>query len=198
MGGYAEAEARFKDLMARARGGDADAARQLYEDFAPHVLRVVRRKLSRQLRRVFDSVDFTQEVWASAFKVLSQHDFANPGAFAEFLTRLAEGRVAEAARQYLQTQKYDLTRQQSLDDATVTKEEDLIAKQATPFESAQVKEQWELYLQSLSPRRRDVAELLAEGNRPPEVARALGVSVKTVRRILRLLAQKFRSLFGTE
>src|SRR5947209_4816813 len=47
----------FKNLMRRVQEGSEDAARELLDRYGEHILRVVRRKLSRQLRSKFDSVD---------------------------------------------------------------------------------------------------------------------------------------------
>src|SRR5437870_4945509 len=40
----------FKNLMQRVRDGSEDAARELLDRYGEHILRVVRRKLSRELR----------------------------------------------------------------------------------------------------------------------------------------------------
>ena len=56
---------RICQLMRSVREGSEDAARMLFDRYAPHIRRVVRRKLHQKLRPQFDSVDFVQDVWAS-------------------------------------------------------------------------------------------------------------------------------------
>ena len=61
----------FGLLLEQAQSGSQDAMCQLIERYAPYIVRVVRRKLSRAIRSKFDSLDFVQAVselltWAEA------------------------------------------------------------------------------------------------------------------------------------
>ena len=62
----ADAEsAAFEELWRAVRAGKSIVYRQLVQDCTPYLLEVVRRRLDRRLRPRFDSIDFTQAVWAS-------------------------------------------------------------------------------------------------------------------------------------
>jgi DNA-directed RNA polymerase specialized sigma24 family protein len=108
----------FQSLIQRARAGDEAAAEDLVRLYGEYVLRVVRRRLSRQpiLRRVIDSTDCTQDVWLKLFTDWIHHrTFPTPEQFVAFLVRAAESSVAGRQRQYLQAAKRDLRRDQAFD-----------------------------------------------------------------------------------
>jgi len=64
-------EAGLQQLLERACGGDRDAAGQLITEFEPEVRRFVRFRLaSAGLRRIVDSVDIAQSVFARFFVFL--------------------------------------------------------------------------------------------------------------------------------
>src|SRR5688572_561220 len=108
----------FEELLARAHSGDNEALGQLFELYSDPVRRVVRRMLRSRLRRRYDSADFVQSVWASFVQLpLSNYTFTTPDDLVAFLARIAYNKVAETTRQRLGTQKHDMRRETSLDDA---------------------------------------------------------------------------------
>ena len=62
-----EAPSDFLDLIARARDGDEQAATAIVEKYGPIALRVVRRHLAPETRRLLDSGDLMQSLWRSFF-----------------------------------------------------------------------------------------------------------------------------------
>src|SRR5262245_48951943 len=62
-------QGRFRDLMRQVNEGSDDAIRELVQVYGPHILRVVRMRLSKHLRSKFDSADFVQSVWAAFFAI---------------------------------------------------------------------------------------------------------------------------------
>ena len=94
-----EEQEEFANLMQRLRNGSEEAARELLDRFGSYILRVVRRRLSRELRSKYDSVDFVQAVWASFFAEDSQdRRFDHPDALIAFLATLAQNKVIDAVR----------------------------------------------------------------------------------------------------
>ncbi|HMF35814.1 MAG TPA: ECF-type sigma factor, partial [Isosphaeraceae bacterium] len=57
----------IRELLARIKNGDEEAARELLNRYESKVRLVVRRQLPRLLRPRFDSIDFLQSVWGSFF-----------------------------------------------------------------------------------------------------------------------------------
>ncbi len=184
-------EEQFRDLMRRAKDGCEDAIRALAERYGTVLLHAVRRKLRPELRRQFDSTDFVQEVWASFFRrALDQHDFDRPEQLVAFLVSVARNKVAEANRQRLERQKYDLRRERRLGSLSAGAEVEPAAQQPTPEEGATARDEWRRWLSALPEECRPVLRLIREGYTHREIAARLCVRERTVGRILTHLARQ--------
>jgi RNA polymerase sigma-70 factor (ECF subfamily) len=185
----AEGQDAFTRLMEQIRAGSQDAARELVEQYGPHILRVVRRKLSQRLRTKFDSDDFVQAVWASFFAVGPSHyNFDRPEALIAFLVSLARNKVIDELRQRFQTEKHDINRERSLDGSAAFAAEAMPALQPTPSQIASAKEIWERLLDRVPPTHQRILALLQEGHTVQEVAVGLGVHPRTVYRLIQRAA----------
>jgi RNA polymerase sigma-70 factor (ECF subfamily) len=186
-----ESREEFTDLMRRLRDGSEDAARELLDRYGEHILRVVRRKLSRELRSKFDSVDFVQAVWASFFAGVPRRRFDRPEALMAFLVALAQNKVIDAVRQRMQTQKYNVNRERPLLDGSVAAEgAGLAARQPTPSQEAVANDEWRRLLAELPDRYHRMLVLLREGHTQKDIARELNVNEKTIRRVLEKLNEE--------
>jgi RNA polymerase sigma factor (sigma-70 family) len=187
-----ESREEFADLMSRLSGGSEDAARELLDRYGEHILRVVRRKLSRELRSKFDSVDFVQAVWASFFAgAPRQRRFDHPQALMAFLVTLAQNKVVDAVRQRMQTKKYDVNRERPLEDGSVAAAQGgLAARQPTPSQEAVANDEWRRLLAELPDRYHRMLVLLREGHTQKDIARELNVNEKTIRRVLEKLNEE--------
>ncbi|HEX5273512.1 MAG TPA: sigma-70 family RNA polymerase sigma factor [Gemmataceae bacterium] len=186
-----ETRDEFADLMRRLREGSDDAARELLDRYGEHILRVVRRKLSRELRSKFDSVDFVQAVWASFFAGgPPQRRFDHPQALMAFLVTLAQNKVIDAVRQRMQTQKYNINRERRLEDSVTGESGDLPARQPTPSQEAVANDEWRRLLGELPDRYRRMLVLLRDGHTQKDIARELNVNEKTIRRVLEKLNEE--------
>jgi RNA polymerase sigma factor (sigma-70 family) len=179
----------FSSLLEQARAGNADAQRRLVEQFGPTVLGVVRRRLNTRLRPLFDSADFTQNAWFEFFtKVLPHRTFASRFDLSAFLSVLARHTVDASNRKYLERQKHDLRRQQSLPS------EDAADALADPGPSPDeiVAEDEAVYrlLQRLRPGERAVLHAMIAGDTHGDVAKQLGVDERTVARMVRRIVMK--------
>src|SRR5438552_17620213 len=95
----AEEQASFADLMRRIQEGSEEAARQLVQQYGPHIFLVVRRRLPEKLRPRFDSADFVQSVWASFFANRAELGrFQNAENLIAFLVVLAQNKVIDETR----------------------------------------------------------------------------------------------------
>jgi RNA polymerase sigma factor (sigma-70 family) len=181
----------FARLMARVSTGSRAAASELVERYGAHVLRIVRRRLNQRLRSKFDSSDFVQAVWASLFALpLDRFNFERSDDLVGFLIRLANNKVVEVVRQRLMTQKYDVNRERSLDDVRGREAATLYARQPTPAEIAIAREEWERLLAGQPACYQQILVGLRDGETQHEVAQKVGVSERTVRRVVRKLTRK--------
>ncbi len=192
----ADPREEFRDLMRRVREGDEQAARALYDRYAGHIVRVVRRRLQPPLRARFDSSDFVQSVWAAFFgRAAKRHHFDGPEALVAFLARVTVGKVAGAYRRDVRAARRACTRERSLDAATAGPgatglEGCLAAPGPTPSQEAVAREHWERLLAGQPPRVRRILALRREGHTHEEIARQLNLSTKSVQRLLRRLQPK--------
>jgi RNA polymerase sigma-70 factor (ECF subfamily) len=174
----------FAELMHRLRGGSEEAARELLDRYGQHILRVVRRKLSRELRSKFDSVDFVQAVWASFFAdVPRRQGIDHPKALLAFLVTLAQNKVVDAVRQRMQTNRYSVNRERALDPT-------LAAREPSPSQVAIANDEWRHLLADLPDHYQRMLVLLREGHSQKDIAREIGVNEKTVRRVLEKLNEE--------
>jgi RNA polymerase sigma factor (sigma-70 family) len=186
----------FLDLMQRVQEGEAHAARELYECYGQHVLRVIRRRLRQPLRTRFDSSDFAQAVWTSFFAdaVRACH-FDSPQALVAYLEQMAYYKVNEAYRRGILAAKRDGTRERSLDEPPPSEDGGppkayLAAACPTPSQEAVAQERWEHLMRGQPAAVRRILTLRREGHTYEEIAQILQTTPKTVQRLIRRLLRE--------
>jgi RNA polymerase sigma-70 factor (ECF subfamily) len=93
----ADEEPSFTEFIRRVRGGDEQAARELVRRYEPAIRRAVRVRLrDRRLRRLIESVDICQSVFASFFvrTALGQYDLQSPDQLLRLLATIARNKLA--------------------------------------------------------------------------------------------------------
>lgn len=179
----------FQRLLQQAAGRSAEAIQQLIECYTPHILRAVRRKLHRAIRSKFDSIDFTQAVWASFFTGMDQGvQFQRPEDLVGYLATMARHKVIEELRRHLETDKYDVHRERSLDDPTSSEVENLADPGPSPSEVMACHETWSQLTEGFPAHYRQVLELRRAGHTHAQIAEQVGIHRKTVCRIIHLCA----------
>lgn len=185
-----DGDQNLQDVLRRLRAGDPAAAVELCRRYGPHLRVVVRRRLDPRLRPRFDSLDFTQEVWASFFALApDRYAFDSPAALVGFLARMAHNKVVEEVRRQTRTRKHDITREVPLDHCGWGCEVALDRPSDSPSEQAVAAEQWEQLLDGVPPAHRVVVEQLREGYTYEEIGRRTGISTRSVKRIVRRLKE---------
>ncbi len=175
----------FRALMQKVATGSEEAAQELFRDYGPYLLHAIRRRLSKQIRSKFDSMDFAQDVWASFFaEVPEKRSFDSPEKLVAFLTKLARNKVLDAVRQRLKTDKRDVRKEQSLDDSTRFDKDRLDDGQPTPSQVLMTQEEWAEFLRKQPLVYRRIFILLREGKTQYEIAEELDIHLKTVNRIV--------------
>ncbi|HEY7310238.1 MAG TPA: sigma-70 family RNA polymerase sigma factor [Gemmataceae bacterium] len=179
----------FAQLMDRVRTGCPEAARELFERYGKEIQLVVRKRLNRRLRTQFDSLDFTQDAWASFFDISPEkYTFRTPKELVGFLTRIACHKVIDEYRRRQRTVKHNRHEvhafSQRTDGAGLVEP---AARQPTPSQVAVAEEQWDQLLQDKPPQVRRALEMLRAGHSHREVAECLGVPTKLIQRLLQNL-----------
>jgi RNA polymerase sigma factor (sigma-70 family) len=183
-----ERDTEFRRMLEQVQNGSQDDAWKLIELYGPHILRVVRRSLNRQLRSKFDSLDFVQVVWASFFKRRDEIlRFEKPDDLIGFLAGMAKNKVLMETRRRLYTEKYNLEKEQMLDGQTTEEEfaEARSLRHETPSQIAVAREQWNRLLESQPPKYQQIVELRFKGATFEEIAESLQIHERTARRIMK-------------
>jgi RNA polymerase sigma factor (sigma-70 family) len=171
----------FAALISRVRDGSQEAAWDLIAQYGDLVLRVVRRQLPSDMRKVFDSEDFVQAAWGTIFHHRSRLSrFGEPTEFIAFLATVAANKVRMEIRRRLR-KKDMVSRERPLDQ----KARDMASGAATPSQVAIARERWFRLMQDQPTHYREVVRLKYLGYQSREIAARLNLDEGTVRRILR-------------
>jgi RNA polymerase sigma-70 factor (ECF subfamily) len=187
-------ETDFRTLMERFRQGDAAAARRLFEEYSPYVLRAVRRRLHGGLRSRYDSLDFTQDVWASFMATTHGQQFDGPEALITYLARMAHHKVIDVHREQFVTQKRSRQREQSLTESNPDRVPGPTPTPSQVLMADEREDRLRRLLRQLPPKYQRAIDLRHQGRTYDEIAAQVGLSERTVRRLLQKLFDRLEEL----
>jgi RNA polymerase sigma-70 factor (ECF subfamily) len=186
-------ESEISAFLKRIQSGDEGAARELLSRFEAEVRLVVRRQLPRLLRSRFDSLDFLQSVWGSFFRRMrsSPTEFEDSRHLVAFLARAAKNKVIDEYRRAA-SRKNNMHREEPLwSDGRRPK--DVPDPIDSPSEVAQAHEVLVKLRELMPTERRAVLEMKAEGLSSRDIAERLGISERTVQRVLEDLRRRMET-----
>lgn len=186
------------DFLKRIQNGDEGAARELLQRYEAEVRLVVRRRLPRLLRSRFDSLDFLQSVWGSFFRRMREApaEFEDSRHLVAFLARAAKNKVIDEYRRAA-SRKNDMRREEPLwSDGRQPKE--VASPVDSPFEVARAHEVFDRLNALLPQDRKTILELKALGLSSKDIGERLGVSERTVQRVIEELRRRVESEWEPE
>lgn len=171
--------------LEKAQEGDETAWETLFRECYPKVRRVVRRKLDRSMRSLYDSTDFASDVMKSLAANLNQLNFATVEHLIAFLIHVAEQKVIDEHRRR-HTLKRDVTRERPMfgveaDAAPVQ----LTSDDPTASQLAQANETEELLLDRRNEIEKAIIRLRQEGHDNGAIADRTGWNIRKVQRFLK-------------
>jgi RNA polymerase sigma-70 factor (ECF subfamily) len=174
------------DLLETLCRGDAQAAKQVFEACEPYLRKVVRRRLPRQLRSKFDSMDIVQSIWADLLVGFREAGwkFADAAHLRAFLVKVTRHRFIDRQRQHRRATE----RERPLDGDALNQLPPAASPQ--PWETVQANELWEQMLQICPQAHRPLLAMRRQGLSVPEIAAQSGLHEDSVRRILRDVARR--------
>jgi RNA polymerase sigma factor (sigma-70 family) len=186
----------FAALIEKARLGDEAAVAALLGRFEPEVRTMVRVRLPRVLRNQLDSMDIVQAVWTSVFaRPDDVARFADVGQFRGFLAGVARNKVYEEHRRRTRTKKYDLGREERLyvrkGERDVPRE--VASPDATPSEEVQAEERLDQLTRGRPLEEVRVVQLRRQGLTFDEIAQRLGISERSVRRVIESIRERMEA-----
>jgi RNA polymerase sigma factor (sigma-70 family) len=191
-------EGDVSGFLARIQAGDEAAARELLARYEAEVRLVVRRQLPRLLRSRFDSLDFLQSVWGSFFRRVRSGpaEFEDSRHLVAFLARAAKNKVIDEYRRAA-SRKQDMHREEPLWTDGIRPKE-VASDIDSPSEVAQAHEVFVRLRDQLPEGRRTILELKAEGLSSKDIGDRLGISERTVQRVLEDLRRRAESEWEIE
>ncbi|WP_165232160.1 RNA polymerase sigma factor [Aquisphaera insulae] len=182
-------EPRITDELSRAlldaQQGNQLAWETVFRECYPKVRRVVRRRLDRSMRSLYDSTDFASDVMKSLAANISRLNFPSVESLIAFLAHVAEQKVIDEYRRQ-HTQKRDITRDRRLiardqEDAPVQ----LPSDEPTASQLAQANEVQERLLARQDETERAIIRLRREGHSTADIAESTGWNIRRVQRFLK-------------
>ena len=181
------------DFLRRIHAGDDGAARELLSRYEAEVRLVVRRQLPRLLRSRFDSLDFLQSVWGSFFRRMrtAPTEFEDSRHLVAFLARAAKNKVIDEYRRAA-SRKHNMHREEPL-WLDGRRPRDVPDPIDSPSEVAQAHEVLVRLRELMPEERRTILELKAQGLSSKDIGERLGISERTVQRVLEELRRRMET-----
>jgi RNA polymerase sigma factor (sigma-70 family) len=167
-----------------AQKGDQSAWEMLFRECYPKVRRVVRRKLDRSMRSLYDSTDFASDVMKSLAANFDQLSFPSIESLMGFLAHVAEQKVIDEYRRR-HTLKRDVSRERRLvaDDPEQGPVQ-LPSDEPTASQFAVGNELQEKLLDRQDETERTIIKLKQDGWSNADIADTTGWNIRKVQRFL--------------
>jgi RNA polymerase sigma factor (sigma-70 family) len=173
--------------LREARKGDQIAWQALFRECYPKVRRVVRRRMDRSMRSLYDSTDFANDALENLAANLDQLDFPSVNSLIAFLAQVAEQKVIDEHRRQ-HTLKRDITRDRPIVNAGPdTGPVQLSSDDPTASQLAQANEVHEWLLSRPDETERSIIELKEQGYSTSDIAERTGWNIRKVQRFLQNL-----------
>ena len=169
----------FLATIERVRRGDPKAAEELLRQYEPLVRRQVRMRLSdTRLTRLYDSVDYSQSVFASFFlrAVDGQFELKEPQDLLRLLVTMTRNKIADTARKQLSDK-----RDGSRSDVDSQVFQAVPTSDASPSQVLSLRELLDQAQECMTPEESAVAALRRDGLSWDEVAERLGGTAQSRR-----------------
>ena len=182
--------------LQEAQKGDQSAWETLFRECYPKVRRVVRRKLDRSMRSLYDSTDFASDVMKSLAANLDHLDFPSIESLVAFLANVAEQKVIDEYRRR-HTLKRDVTRERRISAADPEGAPvQLRSAEPTASQYAQANEVHERLLDRQDETERRIIELKQQGYSTADIADVTGWNIRKLQRFLKDLHDSLESSEG--
>lgn len=175
-------------LLQRWRGGDAQAAEQLFKAYAQRLTHLAEKHLSQKLSGRLDGSDVVQSVFRTFFRRSANGEFQidSSGQLWRLLVKITLMKVRERSRQ--QTAQKRTPSAEAADSASWLAE--AMGREPGPDEALALLDQLEALLRGLQPQFGQVLEMRLQGHSVAEIAAHLGLSRQAIYRMLDLLQHR--------
>jgi RNA polymerase sigma factor (sigma-70 family) len=186
----------FQRLICRVRAGDAGAVAELVQVYEPAIRRAARvRLVDPRLRRLFDSMDICQSVFASFFvrAALGEYDLKQPDDLLKLLVSMSRKKLIDCARAQKAARR-DFRRIETGPE----RDQDVIAPGETPSQEVALAEMLHEFRVRLSDEERDLADQRAAGRDWGDIAVERGATPESLRKKLARAIDRVSGTLGLE
>ena len=103
----------IRELVVRAKGGDADALNELFARHHPLLLDVARRRIGARLRLKEEPDDLAQTTFREATRDFANYEYRGPDSLVRWLMQILQNKIRDKAEFYA-ANKRDQTRERTL------------------------------------------------------------------------------------
>jgi RNA polymerase sigma factor (sigma-70 family) len=180
-------------LLARVAEGSQAATSELIASYGEHVRAVVRSRLHSKLRPLVDSDDFLQSMWGSVVRIGPRlADIHRADQLIALLSKIARNKVIDQLRRRTLTQKHRPMAHGPVGQIEASQPVTRRNELPSASQVAIARERWEKMLEDEPPKSQEILQLRLSGCTYQEIASALEIHERTVRRTLARLAEKDR------
>lgn len=160
--------------------GDQAAAEAIYSRYARRLLTVANARLSQQLQSRVAPEDIVQSVFRTFFRRANDGEFSvnHSGALWRLLVQITLSKVGKQVERH-QAVKRGVQQEEAVD------EYQLVDREAGPADVAALTDELDCLMSRLTDSECQVLRMALAGESPSEIATSSGISLWTVRRILR-------------
>jgi len=120
-------------LVALAKNGDELALERLCKVYGERVRRIIRMRMSNELRSKLESMDLVQDAFIAALRGLKNFTYQNEGDFLRWLSTIAENRLRDNLKKF-HANKRDIRKEMSLNNNRQSAQDSFV-KQAGPVDT---------------------------------------------------------------
>jgi RNA polymerase sigma factor (sigma-70 family) len=181
----------LESVLKRIAAGSDEAVWELLDRYHSNILRLVRRRLPKEIRAKVDSVDIVQSVWKSIFRGGQQlRETATAEDVFAYLAGMARLKILEAHRRFTRYPGYDVRREVPF---TRSATEQAVHTNNFPSAIVRARENWERAMSQSGELGHKAIQLKLQGLTLDEMAEQLQVSKSTVQRLLRSVLQSLEA-----
>lgn len=188
-------DAEFQRLIDGLRAGDESTLREVYAQYGPLLRGIADSRLAPGLKRRFDADDVVQSTFRTFFRRAQggQFQFADNQRLWNLLLAIALTKLREKVRYHgrrsRSVERERATAATKPGDSTPP-EDSFIAPAPPPDAAVELADAYESFLVGLDEQERTLVDLKLQDRTNDEAAEALGISERSVRRILQRLEEK--------
>jgi len=191
-------EPQWQQLIDGLRRGEEHVLHDFFDRHGRVLHQIAENHLISGVRRRVDADDVVQSTFRTFFRraEAGQFQFTDSKKLWSLLCAITLTKVREKTRFHLR-QKRSLKRE-SRPDADQTNSFDVAGSEMSPAATAEFSDQFRLLLESLSGEERQIVELRLQDYTNEEIAAEMGISERTVRRILKRLQVRLDGFFSDD